>query len=156
MRRDDVGIWAPWIGAEGRVVAYGHWGRPLLAFPSEQGSRWDYESNGMLAQIAWLIDAGRVKVYSIDSFDAGSWRRDDLPLEQRAQLGHRHLVARAEIDRAQQDDPSHRRRCPLRSASSRRRSCFVGRAPRSAPSGRDARRSDASRSRSSRDSGVSS
>jgi esterase/lipase superfamily enzyme len=86
VRRDDVGIWAPWIGAEGHVVAYGHWGRPLLVFPSEQGSRWDYESNGMLAQVAWLIDAGRVKVYAIDSFDSGSWRRDDLPLEQRAQL----------------------------------------------------------------------
>ena len=48
------------------------------------------------------------------------------------------------------------RRCARRNASRRRRSCFVGRAPRSAPSGRASRRSAARRSRSATDSGVSS
>ncbi|MBA3821139.1 MAG: esterase, partial [Deltaproteobacteria bacterium] len=28
------------------VIAYGHHGRPLLAFPSEQGYSHDYESMG--------------------------------------------------------------------------------------------------------------
>jgi hypothetical protein len=37
VRRDYVGLWTPAIGAEGGLLAYGHHGRPLLVFQSEQG-----------------------------------------------------------------------------------------------------------------------
>jgi esterase/lipase superfamily enzyme len=67
-----------------RLTAYGHWGRPLLVFPSEQGHRWDYESNGMIDAIGELVEAGRVKVYCVDSFDAWSWADRGLELEERA------------------------------------------------------------------------
>lgn len=70
-----TGLFSPAIGAEGGVVAYGHWGRPLLAFPSQQGSCLQYEERGMIHAIADLIEAGRVKVYAVDSFDSGSWYR---------------------------------------------------------------------------------
>jgi esterase/lipase superfamily enzyme len=33
LRRHEVLIHAPAIGGDGRVLAYGHWGRPLLVFP---------------------------------------------------------------------------------------------------------------------------
>jgi len=68
----------------GNVLAYGHWGRPLLAFPSEQGHCSQYEDFGMIDAIAGLIEAGRVKVYCVDSYDAASWHDDFLPLEERA------------------------------------------------------------------------
>jgi esterase/lipase superfamily enzyme len=68
-----VEIPAPSIGGAGDLIAYGHWGRPLLAFQSQQGRAWDYEERGMIDAIASLIEAGRVKVYSVDSFDSGSW-----------------------------------------------------------------------------------
>jgi esterase/lipase superfamily enzyme len=77
---------APAIGGTGDVLAYGHWGRPVLAFPSEQGLCWQYEERGMVRAIAPLLDAGRVKLYCVDSFDSGSWQRHDLPLEERARL----------------------------------------------------------------------
>ena len=83
MSRRDVEV------GSARLVAYGHWGRPLLVFPSEQGARWDYESNGMIGAIGDLIDAGRVKVYCVDSFDAWSWADRGLELEERAR---RHAV----------------------------------------------------------------
>ncbi len=67
-----------------RLIAYGDFGRPLLVFPSELGHRWDFEQTGMLDAVAWLLEAGRVKVYCVDSGDAWSWRADDLPLEERA------------------------------------------------------------------------
>ena len=41
----------------GNVLAYGHWGRPLLAFPSEQGPCWQYEERGMVDAIAGLLEA---------------------------------------------------------------------------------------------------
>ena len=53
-------------------------------FPSEPGRAWDYESNGMVGAVAHLIDAGRVKLYCVDSFDHASWSDRALPLEERA------------------------------------------------------------------------
>jgi esterase/lipase superfamily enzyme len=66
------------------VISYGHWGRPVLVFPSEQGKAIDYENNGMVGAVAELIDSGRVKLYCVDSFDRETWSRADLPLEERA------------------------------------------------------------------------
>jgi esterase/lipase superfamily enzyme len=86
VQRRDVSLWSPAIGGEGQVLAYGHWGRPLLVFPSQQGPAWQYEERGMIDAMAPLLDAGRVKVYAVDSFDSGSWYREDLPLEDRARL----------------------------------------------------------------------
>jgi esterase/lipase superfamily enzyme len=86
VERRERSLWSPAIGAAGSVIAYGHWGRPLLVFPSQQGPAWQYEERGMIDAIAPLIEAGRVKVYAVDSFDSGSWYRDDLSLEDRARL----------------------------------------------------------------------
>jgi esterase/lipase superfamily enzyme len=90
VRRDHLSVEAPAIGGHGDVIAYGDWGRPLLVFPSQQGRAWDYENNGMIASLAHLIEAGRLKVYCVDSFDAGSWDREDLPLEERARIHDRY------------------------------------------------------------------
>jgi esterase/lipase superfamily enzyme len=84
MERRHVPLFSPAIGAAGSVLAYGHWGRPLLAFPSQQGPAWQYEERGMVDALAGEIDGGRVKVYAVDSFDSGSWYREDIPLEERA------------------------------------------------------------------------
>lgn len=77
-------LWSEAIGAAGTVIRYGHWGRPVLAFPSEQGGAGDYENNGMIGAISGLLEAGRVKVYCVDSYDAVSWSDRQLPLEERA------------------------------------------------------------------------
>jgi esterase/lipase superfamily enzyme len=90
MNRRDLSLWSPAIGAAGTVLAYGHYGRPLLAFPSQEGPCWQYEERGMTAAIGDLIEGGRVKVYAVDSFDSASWHRGDLSLEQRAQQHSRY------------------------------------------------------------------
>jgi esterase/lipase superfamily enzyme len=84
MRRDFYSVYSPLIDGEGSVVAYGHYGRPMVVFPSEQGAAYDYENNGMIGAISHLIDEGRVKVYCVDSFDKGTWNDDSVPLEERA------------------------------------------------------------------------
>ena len=83
MRR-VVDLFSPAIGASGTVIAYGHWGRPVLVFPSEAGRAGDFEANGMVDAVSDLLDAGRVKLYCVDSYDAASWSDRSLPLEERA------------------------------------------------------------------------
>lgn len=84
MRRDVVELWSPELGWSPRVIAYGSYGRPVLVFPSSEGRAEDFEGNGMVEAIRPLIDAGRGKLFCLDSWDAGSWYRGDLPLEERA------------------------------------------------------------------------
>lgn len=89
MRRDRVQIYSPAIGGEGELLAYGHHGRPLLVFPSQQGRAVDYEDRQMIASLGWLIEEGRLKVYCVESYDSSSWHAAGMSLEQRAL---RHLL----------------------------------------------------------------
>lgn len=73
----------------GTVLAYGNYGRPVVAFPSEDGEAWDWEDRGMIDALGGLLEAGRLKLYCIPSYDRESWTRRDLPLEERA-LRHGH------------------------------------------------------------------
>ncbi|MBK8446770.1 MAG: esterase [Micropruina sp.] len=84
MDRYQLELDAPGFPHPGTVIRYGHWGRPVVVFPSEAGRAWDYENNGMVAAVQPLIDAGRIKLYCVDSFDRYTWSDAWLPLEERA------------------------------------------------------------------------
>jgi len=84
MQEHRVELPAPAIGGTGSVICYGHYGRPVLVFPSESGHAYDFAGNGMIDAVADLVEAGRVKLYCVDSYDASSWSATDLPLEERA------------------------------------------------------------------------
>ncbi len=73
----------------GTVLAFGHYGRPVVAFPSEDGEPWDWEQRGMVDAIGALLEDGRAKLYCVPSYDRESWTRRDLELEERARRhGH--------------------------------------------------------------------
>ena len=84
MNREITELWSAALGAAGTLIRYGHWGRPVLVFPTERGRAWDFENNGMVDAVRGLIDEGRLKLYCVDSYDAASWSNHDLPLEERA------------------------------------------------------------------------
>ena len=65
-------LYSPATGA-GAVIAHGHYGRPVLVFPAEGGRAEEWEERGMVAAVGGLLDAGRVKLYCVDSFDRASW-----------------------------------------------------------------------------------
>ncbi len=90
MRREVWTIPAPTLGGEATVVVYGHWGVPVLFFPAEGGSAWDVENNSMIHALAEPIEAGRIKVYCVPSYDHSSWSNRDAPLEQRARNHERY------------------------------------------------------------------
>ena len=74
------------------VAAYGHWGRPVLVFPAEGGDAGEFERRGMVAAIGGLLEAGRAKLYCVDSYDGESWSNTTIGLEERARR-HQHYEA---------------------------------------------------------------
>lgn len=84
MRREQVEL--PLTGHDHGldVIAYGHGGRPVLVFPSEAGRAWDFENNGMVDAVRWLVDEGRATLYCLDSLDRYTWSDGTAPIEERA------------------------------------------------------------------------
>ncbi|HEY2042614.1 MAG TPA: alpha/beta hydrolase-fold protein [Jatrophihabitans sp.] len=88
MRREQTQL--GWDDFNGTVVVHGHYGRPVLVFPSEQGRAEDFANNGMVDAVADLIDAGRVKLYCVDSADEYSWSDRSVDIEERARRHNRY------------------------------------------------------------------
>ena len=82
----DADAWLQVPGTETwlQVLRYGHWGRPVLVFPSEAGRAVDFENNGMLEAVRWLVDEGRASIYCVDSADQWTWSDNGIPTEERA------------------------------------------------------------------------
>lgn len=55
------------------VVVYGHFGLPLLVFPTASADCEEYERFYLIHALGDLIEAGRIKVFSIDSINRYAW-----------------------------------------------------------------------------------
>ncbi len=55
------------LGRDMGVVVYGHWGTPVLAFPTSGGDEWEFERQGMIEALGALLDAGRIKLFCVGS-----------------------------------------------------------------------------------------
>lgn len=65
------------LGRDMEFKVFGHAGRPILAFPSQDGRFFDFENNGMIDCIKDYIEDGRVQVFCCDSNDINSWSSKD-------------------------------------------------------------------------------
>ena len=72
------------IGGNMRVAVYGHWGMPLLMFPTAAADFEEYERFHLIGSIKHLIEAGKVKVFSIDSVNQHTWMNNKLHPAERA------------------------------------------------------------------------
>jgi esterase/lipase superfamily enzyme len=73
MRRDTFGWHTHRLPCPARVVRWGHWGAPVLLFPTAGGDCEEAERNGLIDALGGLIEGGRIKVYSIDSVAGQHW-----------------------------------------------------------------------------------
>ena len=55
------------------LVVYGHWGPPMLLFPTSGGDEWEAEHQGLIGAIEEFIEPGRVKVYALGSVNKESF-----------------------------------------------------------------------------------
>jgi esterase/lipase superfamily enzyme len=49
------------------VVVIGHYGPPIVTFPTSGGSEWEYHDQRLIGVVADLIDQGRVKFFCLDT-----------------------------------------------------------------------------------------
>jgi esterase/lipase superfamily enzyme len=68
------------------IQVYGHYGSPLLVFPTSGGDEYEYANQGMVEALGHHIDAGRVKLFCVNSVNNESW------YDKRAHPRHRSYV----------------------------------------------------------------
>lgn len=70
----DVTRWnSPRLDQEVQLVRWGHYGTPVLLYPTAGGDAEEVERFHLIGAIGSLIDAGRIKVYSTDSIAGRTW-----------------------------------------------------------------------------------
>jgi esterase/lipase superfamily enzyme len=73
MQRDYHSWYSHRLGGELGVVVYGHWGSPIIGFPTSAGDEWELEGQGLIGALADFIDAGRIKFYCVNSVNGQSF-----------------------------------------------------------------------------------
>ncbi len=68
---------SPSLGHDMSLKVYGHDGRPVVAFPSQEGRYWDFENWGMVDACAGFIESGRMRIVAVDGIDWQTWANWD-------------------------------------------------------------------------------
>lgn len=76
--------WSPNLNQDMELKVYGYYGKPALVFPAQAGRFFDFENFGMVSAIQHEINAGRIKLFTVDSIDNQSWANFDIHPADRA------------------------------------------------------------------------
>src|SRR5262245_14116043 len=66
MHREHHRWYSDRLGRDMGVGVHGHWGAPMILFPTSGGDEWEYERQSMIGALAELIEAGRLKTFSVN------------------------------------------------------------------------------------------
>lgn len=83
METKDFTLHREGVDGDFDVTLYGTAGRPVIAFPEGDSSCASWEEGGMVDALAGLIDAGRVRLFCVDSADGASWYAGYAPTDYR-------------------------------------------------------------------------
>jgi esterase/lipase superfamily enzyme len=61
------------LGRHMGVAVFGHWGPPILFFPTSGGDEWEMRNQSLVGALAEFIDAGRIKVFCINTNSSESF-----------------------------------------------------------------------------------
>ena len=64
-------LWrSPNLGWDMGVAVFGHFGPPVLFFPTSLGDEWEHEGQGMIRTLSPFLEEGRMKVFCVRSVTA--------------------------------------------------------------------------------------
>ena len=84
MDRSTTFWFSPSLQKEMPIVTYGTYGFALLLVPTAGADYLEYERFQMIDQLAPFIEAGKMKVFSIDSINKESWLNNEMLGEHKA------------------------------------------------------------------------
>ena len=61
------------LGHDMELKVYGFYGKPVLVFPAQESSFHEFEDMGMLGAVASFVEAGQIKIFTVNSLDGQSW-----------------------------------------------------------------------------------
>jgi esterase/lipase superfamily enzyme len=80
MRREIYGWYSHRLGMDMPIVRYGHWGHPVLLFPTASGDFLEAERMFLIKVLEPLINAGKINVFAIESINRYAWMNEGLPV----------------------------------------------------------------------------
>ena len=81
MKKDVTRWYTQRLAQEVQLVRWGHYGTPVLLFPTAGGDAEEVERFHLVRVLEPLIDEGRIKVYSTDSIAGRTWISGDHSAE---------------------------------------------------------------------------
>lgn len=73
------------LGRDMELLAFGHGGARVLAFPTSMGRFFDWEDRGLVAALGEHLEKGWLQLFCLDSVDRESWYAKDRPPKERAE-----------------------------------------------------------------------
>jgi esterase/lipase superfamily enzyme len=73
MERDHHRWYSHRLNRDMGVAVYGHYGMPILAFPTSMGDEWEQEGQGMIGTLSPYLDQGRIRIFCINGVQSDSF-----------------------------------------------------------------------------------
>lgn len=73
MRREVTSWYSPALNKEMPIASYGHYGFAVLMVPTAGADYLEYERFGLIQSLEPMINAGKLRIFSIDSINKESW-----------------------------------------------------------------------------------
>jgi len=78
MHKETTSWYSPALNKEMPIATYGHYGFALLMIPTAAADYQEYERFKLIDALSPFINAGKMKVYSIDSMNKESWMNNTM------------------------------------------------------------------------------
>ena len=78
MKREIHRWFSPALQKDMDIVVYGHYGMPLLMFPTAGADHLEYERFQLIDSIKPHVDSGKFKAYAINSINNESWLNNSI------------------------------------------------------------------------------
>jgi esterase/lipase superfamily enzyme len=73
MHKETTSFFSRELNREMPLSIYGHGGKSCVVFPCQDGRHMDFEGFGMVDTLSPWINAGRLRLFCVDSIDRESW-----------------------------------------------------------------------------------
>lgn len=87
MRVENHKWYSPSLHKDMEIKVYGHYGKPLVIFPTQGGTFHEAEDYHLIEVLKLFINEGRIKVFTVGSVDTDAWANEGVAVHDR---GNRH------------------------------------------------------------------